>query len=74
MAIVLKPLPRSGLSWLTGTAISTLLMAGRLGAAMDSGEWPADRAMYVGNTGLGTDLLWLVGIAVLVGLYLRQRA
>jgi len=30
--------------------------------------------MDVGNTGLGFDLLWLVGMAVLVWLYLRQQA
>ncbi|MEA5452045.1 hypothetical protein VB780_25955 [Leptolyngbya sp. CCNP1308] len=41
---------------------------------MDSGEWPVDWAMYVGNNGLGADLLWLVGVAVLVAVYLRQRA
>ena len=45
-----------------------------MGAGMDSGEWPADWAMYVGNdTGLGLDLLWVVGIACAVVLYLRQR-
>ena len=38
-----------------------------MGVAMNSGEWPADWAMYVGNnTGLGADLLWVVGIACAV--------
>ena len=37
-------------------------------------EWPADWAMYTGNnTGLGFDLLWIVGIAAVVWVYLRQQ-
>jgi hypothetical protein len=41
--------------------------------AMES-EWPADWAMYTGNnTGLGFDLLWIVGIAAVVWVYLRQQ-
>ena len=44
-----------------------------MGAAMDSGEWPADWAMYVGNnTGLGADLLWMVGIACAVVVLWRR--
>lgn len=44
-------------------------------ATMDYGEWPADWAMYAdNNNGLGFDLLWLAGIAVLVWLYLRRQA
>jgi len=38
-------------------------------AAMDSGEWPADWAMY---TGLGFDLLWIVGIACAVVVLWRR--
>ena len=38
-----------------------------MGAAMES-EWPADWAMY---TGLGFDLLWVVGIACAVVLWRR---
>jgi len=44
-----------------------------MGAAMDSGEWPADWAMYTGNsTGLGFDLRWVVGIACAVVLLWRR--
>ncbi len=40
---------------------------------MDSGDWPADWMFYTrNNTGLGFDLLWLAGIAMLVVLYLRR--
>ena len=41
-----------------------------MGAAMDSGEWPADWAMY---TSLGLDLLWVVGIACAVVLLWRRE-
>jgi hypothetical protein len=43
-----------------------------MGAAMES-EWPADWAMYTGNhTGLGFDLLWVVGIACAVVVLWRR--
>ncbi|MGB6016553.1 MAG: hypothetical protein WBG32_17595 [Nodosilinea sp.] len=44
-----------------------------MGAGMDSGEWPADWAMYAGNnTGLGFDLLWLAAIACAVVVLWRR--
>ncbi|WP_277874292.1 MULTISPECIES: hypothetical protein [Cyanophyceae] len=40
---------------------------------MDFGEWPADWAMYVGNsTGLGFDLLWLTAISCTVVVLWRR--
>ena len=34
-----------------------------MGAAMDSGEWPADWMFYTGNnTGLGTQLAWYIAV------------
>ena len=44
-----------------------------MSAGMDSGAWPADWAMYVGNnTGLGFDLLWLAAIASAVVVLWRR--
>ena len=45
-----------------------------MGAAMDSGEWPADWMFYTGHkTGLGVNLLWVVGIACAVVLLWRRE-
>jgi len=45
-----------------------------MGASMDSGEWPADWAMYTGNnTGLGFDLLWLAALACAVAVLWRRE-
>ncbi|WP_190708097.1 hypothetical protein [Nodosilinea sp. FACHB-141] len=44
-----------------------------MSAAMNPGEWPADWMFYTGNnTGLGADLFWLGGIAVMLWWHFRQ--